>query len=78
MKHNMWEFLRKADGTYSVTHNGKLLFDSIPEKWFAAQISQEYGFCGQESQHIFAELERSGVCTVDLSASDPFHPSHGE
>jgi len=78
MKHNIWKFLRKPDGTYSVTHNGKLLSESIPEKWFAVQICKEYGLCGQESQHICTELERSGMCTVDLSAIDPFHPSHDE
>jgi hypothetical protein len=78
MKHNIWEFLRKADGTYSVTHDGKLLADSIPEKWLATQICEEYGFCGQESQYICTELYRSGMCTVDLSASNPFQSSHDE
>jgi len=78
MEHNIWEFLRRADGTYSVTHNGQLLSDSIPEKWLATQICEEYGFCGQESQYICAALDRSGKCTVDLSGSDPFHSSHDE
>jgi hypothetical protein len=36
MKPNIWEFLRKPDGTYAVSHNGKHLSDSIPEKWFEA------------------------------------------
>jgi hypothetical protein len=79
MKHSVWEFLRKPDGSYAVTHNGELLADSIPEKWFATQICKEYGFCGQESVYICTELDRSGICTVDLSASDnPFRVSHDE
>ena len=78
MKQNIWEFRRKADGTYSVSHDGKLLSDSIPVKWFAAQICEEYGFCGQESQRICTELERLGMCIVDLSARDPFTLTHDE
>jgi hypothetical protein len=78
MKHDIWEFLRRADGTYSITHNGKLLFDSIPEKWLATQICEEYGFCGQEYQFICAALDRSGRFTVDLSSSHPFQSSHDE
>jgi len=37
MTRNIWEFLRKPDGTYAVSHNGKLLSDSIPEKWFESK-----------------------------------------
>jgi hypothetical protein len=79
MKQNAWEFLRKPDGSYSVTHNGEPVADSIPEKWFATQICEQYGFCGQESQYICTELERSGMCTVDLNAiDDSFRVSHDE
>ena len=53
MKHNIWDFLRKPDGTYAVSHNGKPLSDSIPEKWFESQICEHYGFCDKEYQ-IFA------------------------
>ena len=31
MKQNIWEFLKKPDGTYAVYHNDNLLSDSIPE-----------------------------------------------
>ena len=79
MKHDVWEFRRKPDGRYAVTHNGKLMADSIPEKWFAIQICEEYGFCGQESQYICTQIKQSGMCKVDLSASDnPFRVSHDE
>jgi hypothetical protein len=37
---HIWEFLRKSDGTYAVPYNGKLLSDSIPEKWFKSQICE--------------------------------------
>src|SRR5260370_7282365 len=69
MKHNIWNFLRKPDGTYAVSHDGKLLSHSIPEKWFESQICEHYGFCGKEYHDIRAQLERSGKCTVDLSAA---------
>jgi hypothetical protein len=78
MKHDLWEFLKKPDGTYYVAHNAKLLSDSISGICLATQICEEYGFCGRESEYICTELGRSGVCTVDLSASDPFHSSDGE
>jgi hypothetical protein len=73
MKRNIWEFLRKPDGTYVVSHNGKVLSDSILEKWFESQICENYGFCGKECHDIRAHLERSGKCTVDLSSSSSTH-----
>jgi hypothetical protein len=75
MKRNIWEFLRKSDGTYAVSHNGKLLSDSIPENWFESQICEHYGFCGREYHDIRGQLDRSGKCTVDLSSSSPMHLS---
>lgn len=79
MTHNVWEFVRKPDGSYAITHNHELLADSIPEKWFASQICEEYGFCGQESVYICTEVSRSGICRVDLNACDnPFRASHDE
>jgi len=53
MTSNIWEFLRKPDGTYAVSHNGKLLSDSIPEKWFESQICEHYGFAAGNTE-IFA------------------------
>lgn len=73
MKRNIWQFVRKPDGTYTVSHNDKLLSDAIPEMWFESQICQHYGFCGREYREIRDELDRSGKCTVDLSSSSPSH-----
>lgn len=79
MKRDVWEFRRKPDGSYAVTHNGERMADSILERWFAIQICEDFGFCGQQSQYICTEIERSGMCTVDMSASDnPFSVSHDE
>jgi hypothetical protein len=71
MERNIWEFLRKLDGTFAVPHNGKLLSDSIPEKWFESQICGQYGFCRKEYHDIRGQLDRSGKCAVDLSSSSP-------
>ena len=73
MKPNIWEFLRKPDGTFAVFHNGELLSDSIPDKWFESQVCEHYGFCGREYRDIRGQLELSGKCTVDLSSSGPTH-----
>ena len=58
---NVWEFLKKPDGTYAVIHDGNLLSDSIAEKWFARQICEQYGFCGQEYQYIPSEIAQENV-----------------
>lgn len=71
MKTNIWEFLRKPDGTYSVSQNGRVLSDSIPEESFESEICERYGFCGKECDDICGQISRSGRCTVDLSASSP-------
>lgn len=73
MKPNIWEFLRKADGTYAASHNGTPLSDSIPEEWFEAEICERYGFCGRECHEICDQLKHCGKCTVDLSSSIPTH-----
>jgi hypothetical protein len=71
MKHNIWEFLRKQDGTYSVSHEGSLLSDSIPEERFEQEVCVRFGFCGQEYADIRSQLSRTRKCTVDLSSSSP-------
>jgi hypothetical protein len=42
MKPNIWEFLKKPDGTYAVSHNGKILSDSIPEKNLNDELCLRY------------------------------------
>ena len=71
MTPNIWEFVSKADGTYSVSHNGKRLSDFIAEEYFEAEICERYGFCGKEINDIRGQLNRCGKCTVDLSSSSP-------
>jgi len=62
MKQNVWEFLRRPDGTYAVSHNGTLLSDSIPEKWLESEICERYGFCGG----IAVGGERAGTVDAGL------------
>jgi hypothetical protein len=75
MKQNIWEFLRKADGTYAVYHNSNLLSESIPEKWLNDEVCIRYGFCGSEFDAVRKQLNRSGKWTVDLNSSSPTHLS---
>lgn len=73
MKQNIWEFLRKSDGTYAVYHNSNVLSDSIPENRLMEEVCVRYGFCGREYDAICSRLNRFGKCTVDLNSSSPTH-----
>ena len=73
MKPNIWEFVRKPDGTYAVSRSGELLSDSIPERSFEWETCVRYGFCGWECRQICEHLEHHEKCTVDLSSSSPNH-----
>ena len=69
LKPNIWEFLRKADGTYVVS----LLSDSILEEWFESEICERYGFCDSEYHDIRGQLNRCGKCTANLGSSSRTH-----
>jgi hypothetical protein len=66
MKPNTWEFVRGADGTYSVFHRGELQRKSIPERWFAETICTRWGFCGSEYVEINRQIESTGRATITL------------
>lgn len=71
MRQNIWEFMRKTDGTYAISHNGNLLSDSVLENSLEREVCVRYGFCGSEYDQICRQLNRSGKCTVDLNLSSP-------
>jgi hypothetical protein len=56
MKPNVWEMVRKKDGTFDMFHKGKLLHRSIPDKWLEARVGG-YGFCGPEYHDIRRPLD---------------------
>ncbi len=56
MKPNVWEVVRKDDGTFEIFHQGNLIKARLPEKWLEAGLA-EYGFCGQEYHDILRQLE---------------------
>jgi hypothetical protein len=60
MERNLWDFLRRDDGTYAVFHNGKLLSDGIAEEKREDEFCVRFGFCGQEYEDIVRELRQSG------------------
>jgi hypothetical protein len=64
MKPNTWEFVRDADGAFSVFHHGELLQQSIPKGWFAEEICVKWGFCGSEK--INRQIENTGRATITL------------
>jgi hypothetical protein len=64
MGQNVWEFVRRDDGSYAVLHNGKLLADSIPEEWKENEFCVRFGFCGPEYEQIERQLRQSGKCIL--------------
>ncbi len=63
MKQNIWEFVRKDDGTFEILHSGKILKTSIPNRWLEEEIGK-YGFCGQEYHEIRIQLDRNGKARI--------------
>jgi hypothetical protein len=66
MKPVTWEFVRDADGTYSVYRDGELLGRSMAERWFAEEICVRWGFCGSEYVEISRQIESNGHATIAL------------
>ncbi len=56
MKGNVWEIVRKEDGTFEMFHKGGLLHGSIPDRWLEDQLVR-YGFCGEEYRDIRRQLD---------------------
>ena len=69
MNSDVWEIVKKDDGTFDLFRNGGLLHGTIPEGWLADQLGQ-YGFCGQEYADIPSPTGRSGK-----SEDDPYRPN---
>jgi hypothetical protein len=65
MKGNVWEIVRKEDGTFDMFREGELLHGSIPDKWLADQLGN-YGFCGQEYKDIRLQLDQFGRARIVL------------
>src|ERR1700733_9945342 len=66
IKSNTWEFVRDADGTYSVFHGDELLRRSIPERWFLEEICVKWGFCQSEATEILRQIELHGRASFTL------------
>jgi len=66
MKQNVWEFVRKENGSYTVFNNGKLLSDAIPKERWEDEFCVRFGFCGHEYEEIVRQLRQSGKCTLKL------------
>ena len=65
MKGNIWEIVRKEDGTFEMFHNGELLHEAIPDKWLEDQVGR-YGFCGEEYRDIRRQLDQFGKAKIVL------------
>ena len=65
-RQDVWEFLKREDGSYAVFRNSKLLSDSISEEKRESELCVRFGFCGQEYDEIVRQLSQSGRCTLVL------------
>jgi hypothetical protein len=65
-RRDVWEFLKREDGSYAVFRNSKLLSDSISEEKRESEFCVRFGFCGQEYDEIVRQLSQSGRCTLVL------------
>jgi hypothetical protein len=66
MTQNVWEFLKREDGSYAVFHNGTLLSDSISEDRQESEFCVRFGFCGEEYEEIVRTLRQCGKCRLEL------------
>jgi hypothetical protein len=65
MKGNVWEIVKREDGTFDMFHQGKLLHGSIPDRWLEDQLVR-YGFCGEEYRDIRRNLDEFGKAKIVL------------
>jgi hypothetical protein len=65
MKNDVWEIVKKEDGTFNLFHTGKLLHESIPEESLSDQLGH-YGLCGQEYHDIRYQLDLVGRAKIVL------------
>jgi hypothetical protein len=65
MKANVWEIVRKEDGSLDIFHREILLHGSVPDKWLEDQLV-DHGLCGQEYQDIRRQLDQFGRAQIVL------------
>ena len=65
MKPNLWEIVRREDGTFDIIHKGELSRRAITDRWLEDELCQ-YGFCGEEYKDIRRKLDQSGRATIAL------------
>ena len=56
---NVYEILRRQDGTFDILRNGQLTNRAIPDKWLEDELVR-YGICGQEYRDARRELDELG------------------
>jgi len=64
-KPNVWEVVRRKEGTFDILHKGKLLRAEISDKWLEDELGR-IGFCGQEYRDIRRQLEESDKAQIVL------------
>jgi hypothetical protein len=54
---NVFDIIRKQDGSFDILHNGELAHKSIPDHWLESQLVK-YGICGEEYRDARRELNK--------------------
>jgi hypothetical protein len=56
---NVYEVVRRVDGSYDIFHNEKLVQTAVLGKWLESELAK-YGICGQEFRDSYHQLEQTG------------------
>jgi hypothetical protein len=76
VKRNVWEIVKKDDGSFDMFHKGNWLHSFIPNRSLEAQLGR-YGFCGQEDKDIRRQLDQCGKAEIVLHPKPLTYPEFG-
>jgi len=56
---NVWEIVKRQDGSFDLFHNSELSHSSTPERWLEDQLA-EHGICGDEYREVLRQIGELG------------------
>jgi hypothetical protein len=64
---NVYEVIKRTDGSFDIFHNEELRDSSIPDEWLEDQLVK-YGICGEEYRDARRELDEFGKVRLEYGA----------
>ena len=62
---NVYEIVRRKDGSFDIFRNGEIAHPSIPEQWLEDELTK-YGICGQEYRDARYQLNEFGKARLEF------------